>query len=409
MRLIERERYLDRLLRFASGPSVVAVVGLRRVGKSVLLRQLVERLRGDADVIYVDMENLEFGDIRTATDLNAYVKSRRRASRTTYIVVDEVQEIEEWQRVVASLQGRDDTHVAIAGSNATLFSGAFATKLAGRYTTLRVLPLSLAEFEELAGVTSRTATSTVESFERYRRIGGLPGLLHTDLSPDLVQQMQRDIYNTIALRDVVERYAIRDVGALEAVSRFAMDNVGNLITAKRISDYMRSHRGSGSTDTVVNYLSYLCDAFVIERVDRYDVIGKRHLQIGSKYYLGDLGLRAGQLGTNDRWIGSDLENLVYHELLRRGYRVSVGTVGEREVDFVAEQSRGIVYIQVCYRVNSEEVRDREVASLLDIRSAHPKVVISMDEVEPGDLSGVHHVNAIEFLRGAPLPTPHPNG
>jgi predicted AAA+ superfamily ATPase len=408
MELIQREHYLDRLLRFASGPSVVAVVGLRRVGKSVLLRQLVERLRRDADVIYVDMEDLDFGDLETATDLNTYVKSKRRTGRRTYVVIDEVQEIAEWQRAVASLHGRDDTHLVIAGSNAALFSGALATKLAGRYTTLRVLPLSLAEFEELHGLTNSAATSTLESFERFRRIGGLPGILHTDLSPDLVQQMQRDIYSTIALRDIVERHAIRDVATLEAVSRFAMDNVGNLVTAKRISDYMRTHRGSGSPDTVVNYLSYLCDAFVVERVDRYDVIGKRHLQIGSKYYLGDLGLRAGQLGTHDRWIGSDLENLVFHELLRRGYRVSVGTVGDREVDFIAEQPAGIIYVQVCYRIDSESVRDREVASLLDIRSADPKVIVSMDEVEPGGLSGIRHVNAIEFLRGAPLVPPHPH-
>ncbi|MFW6261664.1 MAG: ATP-binding protein, partial [Spirochaetota bacterium] len=326
----------------------------------------------------------------------------RRAGRRTYVVVDEVQEITDWQRAIASLHGREDTHVVIAGSNATLFSGTLATKLAGRYATLRVLPLSFAEFEELHSLAGREATSALDTFERYRRIGGLPGLLHTDLSPDLVGQMQRDIYSTIALRDIVERYAIRDVGTLEAVSRFAMDNVGNLVTAKRISDYMRSHRGAGSPDTVVNYLGYLCDAFVVERVDRYDVIGKRHLQIGSKYYLGDLGLRAGQLGTHDRWIGSDLENLVFHELLRRGYRVSVGTVGDREVDFVAEQPDGILYIQVCYRVDSEAVRNREVSSLLEIRSAHPKVIVSMDEVEPGGLSGIRHVNAIEFLRGAPL-------
>lgn len=400
---IDREHYLDRLVRFAAGPTVVAVVGLRRVGKSVLLRQLVERLRRDADVIYIDMEDLDFGSIETAADLTTYVQSRRHKSRRTYVVIDEVQEIAEWQKAIASLHGRDNTNLIIAGSNATLFAGALATKLAGRYTTVRVLPLSLAEFERLQSALGRAVASDLASFSLYRRFGGLPGILHTDLGPDVVYQMQRDIYNTIALRDIVERHAIRDVGALEAVSRFAMDNVGSLVTAKRISDYMRTHRGTGSPDTVVNYLTYLCDAFVFERVDRFDVVGKRHLQIGSKYYLGDLGLRSGQLGTHDRWIGSDLENLVYHELLRRGFRVSVGTVGNSEVDFIAGRPDGVAYIQVCYRLESESVRSREVESLLDIPGAYSKVIISMDDIDPGDLSGVRHINAIEFLRGAPLP------
>jgi hypothetical protein len=356
-----------------------------------------------AEVIYVDMESLDFTELKTATDLHAYVTSRLRTGRTAYVVVDEIQAVADWQRAIASIHGRGDARVVIAGSNATLFSGALATNLAGRYTTLRVLPLSFGEFEQLYELSGQKVESRRELFERYREVGGLPALLHTDLSPDLVQQMQRDTYNTIALRDVIARNAIRDVAALESVTRFAMDNVGNLVNAKRISDYMRTHRGSGTPDTVVNYLRYLCDAFVLERVDRFDVIGKRHLQIGSKYYLGDLGLRTGQLGSHDRWIGSDLENLVYHELLRRGYRVSVGTVGERVIDFVVERSEHLVYVQVCYRMESKRVRDREVASLIDIRDAHPKVIISMDEVDPGNMSGVRHVNAIDFLRGKPLP------
>ena len=216
--------------------------------------------------------------------------------------------------------------------------------------------------------------------------------------------MLRDVYSTIALRDVVQRQSIRDLDLFESIVRFAMDNVGNLTSGKRISDFMRSQQRRGTADTVLNYLSYLCDAFVLDRVDRFDVRGKRHLQIGSKYYLGDLGLRLGLLGTQERWIAGDLENLVYHELLRRDYHVAVGVVGSREIDFVAEGANGRVYVQVSYLIGAPETLEREKSSLLRTGDAHAKVILSMDQIPPGPLDGIRHIHLVDFLLGQALPT-----
>jgi hypothetical protein len=401
---IERSGYLERLLRFVESPACVAVVGLRRVGKSVLLRQLAHGLADRGRVLYVDKEDLQFDSIRGAKDLVGHVDAGRRGAKgRTYVIVDEVQQIHDWERAVASLQNRDDTRVAISGSNSTLLAGELATRLAGRYATVRVLPLSLTEFMQLYARTQRRKATAAELFRTYREMGGLPGLLHTDLSPDLVQQMLRDIYSTITLRDIVNRRSIRDVDTFESVVRFAMDNVSNLVSAKRIADFMKSQRRAGSADTVLNYLAYLGEAFVFDRVDRYDLRGKRHLQINSKYYLGDLGLRRGMLGTQDRWIAGDLENLVYHELLRRGYRVSVGVYQTREIDFVAEGPSGRLYIQVCYLLDSPATLERERSALLSPEDAFPRVIVSLDPATPGGLEGIRHINAIELLSGVALP------
>ena len=400
---IKRGTYLDKLARYVDAPVVVAVVGLRRVGKSVLLRQLARLLRDRGRVVYVDMEEIAFEWIRDARDLAAHV-AEHRAAGPTYVIVDEVQNIREWERAVASLQNRNQTHVVVSGSNSTLFAGELATRLAGRYVTIRVLPLSLREFGELYTATQRDTPAPADLFERYRALGGLPGLLHTDLSSDLVRQMLRDVYSTITLRDVVQRRSIRDLDMFESIVRLAMDNVGNLTSGKRISDYLRSQQRRGTADTVLNHLSYLCDAFVLDKVDRFDVRGKRHLQIGSKYYLGDLGLRRGLLGLQERWVAGDLENLVFHELLRRGYQVAVGVVGNREIDFVAEGANGRVYVQVSYLIGAPETLEREKSSLLRTGDAHAKVILSMDPIAPGPLDGIRHINLVDFLWGAALPT-----
>ncbi len=398
---IQRESYLQQLERFVESPVVTVIVGLRRVGKSVLLRQFCRRRESRARVVYIDKEDLAFSDIRTGTDLVAYVDAHRQ-NDSTYVVIDEVQQIEEWERAVASLNGRPDTRIVISGSNSDLLAGELATRLAGRYVTIRVLPLSLAEFAHLFELTQNQLLSGTALLERYRELGGLPGLLHTDLSEDVVAQMQRDVYHTIALRDVVSRHRIRDIDTFEAVTRFAMDNVGNLVSAKSISDFLKSARRSGSPDTVLNYLAYLAQAYVLDRVDRYDIKGKRHLEINSKYYLGDLGLRSGLLGAKPRWIAGDLENLVYHELLRRGYRVSIGVAGEREIDFVAQTREGPIYIQVAYLLESRQTLDREIRSLLAVTDAYPKYVVSMDPLVPGEMEGIRHIQLLDFCMGGRL-------
>jgi len=399
---IQRSDYLRTLLRYAQSPSIVVVTGLRRVGKSVLLRRLAEQLRDQGKVLFIDKEDLAFEEIRTAQDLARYVASSAVGSGVTWVIIDEVQLIEEWERGVASVHGRNGVRVILSGSNATLLAGELASRLAGRYVSLRILPLSFREFGELYDKTKKKRLSPTEQLDLYRTLGGLPGLLHTDLSDDLILQMQRDVYDTIALRDIVSRHGIRDIATFEAVTRFAMDNVGNLISANKITNYMKSHGRRVTVDTVLNYLAFMSEAFIFDRITRYDIRGKRHLEVGFKYYLGDLGLRNGLLGASPRWIGGDLENLVYHELLRRGYKVSVGIVGDTEVDFVAEKGKELHYVQVSYLLESAETMEREIRSLLALPDAHPRTIISMDEVAPAGLRGVRHCKALDFFSGSAL-------
>ena len=399
---IRRTDYLERLEQLAAAPVVVALLGLRRVGKSVVLRQLSHRLEEqDAEVLYINKEDLSYDEVRTARDLVDYVGARRSAAET-YVLIDEVQYIEDWERGVASLNGQGDVRVVISGSSSSMLAGDLATRLSGRFVTLRMLPLSLSEFGELYAATQGEEIPPRQLLQRYRSVGGLPGLLHTDLSSDVTVQMQRDIFSTIALRDIISRHRIRDVNTFEAITSFAMDNVGDLVSAKRISDFLKSTRRTGSPDTVLNYLEFLTEAFVFDRVERFDVPGKRRLEINAKYYLGDLGLRSVFSPARDRWIAGDLENLVYHELLRRGYRVSVGVVRDSEIDFVAEQGDGRAYIQVAYLLESESTVNRALAPLLAQNDAYPRYLISMDTHSPGGLKGVKHLSLLDFLMGESL-------
>lgn len=384
-------------------PAAVVVTGLRRVGKSVLLRQLCEDLRQDGKVVYIDKESLEFDHVKTASDLVKYCNDLVRKGEKRYLVIDEIQQICEWERAVASFVGEEHTVPVISGSNASLLSGDLATRIAGRYIRVSVFPLSLYEFRELLTAIHGKQEDTKEVFRRYLRYGGLPGLLHTDLSEDVIRQMQADICNTIAVRDIITRYRIRDATLFESILSFAMDNIGNLLSAKRISDFIKKDRRSLSVDSVVNYLRYMEDAFLLRGVQRFDIKGKRHLEINPKYYLGDIGLRNGFIGYRDRDIGGILENCVFLELCRRGYRVSVGTINGKEIDFIAQSDTTTVYVQAAYLLESSETIERELASLRLVEDAYPKVLLSMDEFQPNDYEGIRHISLLDFLLGAPLP------
>ncbi len=400
---IARAHYLGRLRRFLDAPVITAVVGLRRVGKSVLLRQFAASLRDERQVVYVDMESLEFDQVRSARDLKDLVDAATRRDEPRVVIVDEVQQISDWERAVASLNSQEQTQVVISGSNAQMLSAEFATRIAGRYVTLQVFPLTLAEFEELYRLrTGAAPPDGTELLRRYLRLGGLPGLLHTDLSDLVVEQMLTDIVNTIFIRDVVRRHRIRDVALFEAITRFAVDSVGSPVSAKRIADFMKSQRRSTSVDTVLNYLAHLGDAFLLNAVQRLDLRGRKLLQVNHKYYLGDVGLRNGIVGYRERDIGGVLENLVYLELKRRGYRVTVGVAGSREVDFVAESSAGRRYVQVAYLLESRATIERELSAFAAAADAYPRILLTLDPYQPADFAGVSHRSLAVFLRGGPL-------
>jgi predicted AAA+ superfamily ATPase len=399
---IKRTFYLERLHRFIETPTIVVVTGLRRVGKSILLRQFADEMRSETDVVYIDKESLDFDTIRSSHDLINYVDPASRKGVPRVLIIDEVQEIQDWERATAALLGSGNTRILVSGSNASLLSGELATRIAGRYLTFQVFPLTLREFGDLYRLTGKTNVEGAELFRIYLRLGGLPGILHTDLSEIVVNQMLRDVFNTIALRDVVSRHRIRNVRLFEDVVMFLMDNIGSLISAKRISDFMKSQRRDLSVDTVLNYLSYLQDAFLCEIVNRFDIKGRRRMEVNNKLYLGDIGLRNGLLGFRERDISGILENLVYLELRRRGFTVSVGSLGEREIDFVAEKESGRFYIQVAYQLGARATISREIKPLSDLHDAYPRILMSMDQIQPRDLNGIQHRGILDFLLGAEL-------
>jgi len=382
----------------------VVVTGLRRVGKSVLLRQFANEVRSRVEVAYIDKESMDFDAVRNARDLIDFIDSETRKGAQRIVVIDEVQQIQDWERAVAALNGTPDTHVIVSGSNASLLSGDLATRIAGRYITFRVFPLTLSEFEELYRLRRPKETDQDELFRLYLQIGGLPGILHTDLSELVVHQMLRDIFSTIALRDIVARHQIRNVRLFEDVVLFVMDNIGSLISAKRISDFLKSRRRSISVDTVLNYLSYLEDAFLCDIVNRYEIRGRRRMEVNNKLYLGDIGLRNGMLGYREDDISGILENLVYLELRRRGFRVSIGSLGEREIDFVVETESGRRYIQVAYLLGSRSTIERELVPLSSVTDAYPRILLSMDQMQPRDLNGIRHKSIVGFLLGEDLIT-----
>ena len=353
-------------------------------------------------MVYVDKESMEFEAIRSAGDLIEYIESEIAKGTPRIVIVDEVQQIENWEQAVASLLGSARTQVLISGSNASLLSGELATRIAGRYITFRIFPLDLREFRELYRLRENTDIADEELFELYLHLGGLPGVLHTDLS-ELVNQMLRDVFNTIALRDIVTRHQIRNVRLLEDVVLFVMDNIGSLISAKRISDFLKTQRRSISVDTVLNYLSHLQEAFLCDIVNRYDIKGRRRMEVNNKLYLGDIGLRNGLLGYREHDISGMLENLVYLELRRRDFSVSVGSLGKREIDFVAETESGRFYIQVAYLLETRATLERECTPLSAVDDAYPRILLSMDRMQPRDLNGIRHQRIIDFLLGEDLP------
>ena len=401
---IHRRAYLRRLRQFLDAPVVTAVTGIRRVGKSVLLRQFGASLRDERQVVYVDKESFAFDDVRTARHLVDYVEANSRRAEPRVVIVDEVQQIAAWERAVASLNAERQTQVVLAGSNATLLSSELATLIAGRYVALQVFPLTLGEFDELYAMREGTALDDSGRFRLYLRTGGLPGLLHTDLSEYVVDQMLADMVSTIAVRDVIGRHRIRDVALFEAILHFAVDSLGSLVSAKRIADFMKSQRRKVAVDTVLNYLAHLEEAFLLAPVARFDVRGRRLLQVNRKHYLGDVGLRNGITGYRESDVSGVLENLVFLELRRRGYEVTVGVAGGREIDFVAESRSERWYVQVAYLLESPATLERELSAFAAVRDHYPRVLLSLDPHQPADFRGVRHQPLADFLRGAPLGT-----
>lgn len=395
--MVERKVYLDKLKKLKDKQIIKVITGVRRCGKSTLLMQFKEFLLesgvDESQIISINFEEVENEYLLDYHILYKHVSDRLSPGKMTYVFLDEVQAVPHFQKAVDSLFIKSNVDVYITGSNAYMLSGELATLLSGRYIEVSMLPLSFSEFYELVGGGKR------EAWNQYFRDGGFP---YTAFIED--REIKKDylsgIYHTVLLKDIVARKRISDVALLESIVRFLFDNIGNMVSPKKISDSLTSYGRKTSSVTVENYIKSLVESFVLYRADRYDVKGKQYLKSLEKYYLVDVGLRRLLLGDKHSDIGHILENIVYLELLRRGYKVSVGKVGELEIDFVAESAGDRVYYQVAASVLDEGTFQKEMAPLKKIKDHYPKYIISMDEIPMGE-DGIKQLNVVDFLLSQP--------
>jgi len=400
--MIIREEYFTKIDPFVCKPVIKVITGIRRSGKSSFMKMLIDRFHESGvkknDIIYISKELLEFDFIKNYTDLYKYIKSKLPKNKNQkYLLIDEVQDITGWEKAVNSLLAENAADIYLTGSNSRMMSSEFATLLTGRYVVVSMFPLSFKEFLKFRNAEE---SGDIESeFSLYLKYGGLPGIHYLKFDDEVVFQYINSIYYTILLKDIVERHQIRDVELLEKITRFIFDNCSSITTAKKISDFLKSQHVMIGVQTVQNYISYLQDAFLINRTGRYDIKGKKHLELLDKFYFSDSGIRHSILKYKSEDIAKLLENTVYLELLRRGYEVSVGKLDNLEIDFIAEKTNEKLYIQVCYLLASKETEDREFAPLEKIEDNYPKIVLTMDKFWGGDRNGIIRKNIIEFLLG----------
>lgn len=397
MKTILRPQYLDQIEHYLGKDTIIILTGQRRIGKSFVLRMFRDKVRQDQDanVIFIDKEKHEFDDIKTYKDLNAYIDGRRDGKKLNYILVDEIQDIEGFEKSVRSYYEEPDIEIVVTGSNSKMLSSDLSTLIGGRYKEIYIQALSYEEF-----MLFHQLPDTDETLLKYIQFGGLPGLLKMGLDEQDARQYQLDVYHTVLLKDVILRNSIRNVAFLENLVRFLADNTGKIISANSIAKYMKS-RGDNITSTVViNYIKYLCDAYMIHRVNRYDIHGKKLFESNDKFYFEDNGIRnvlAG--GSREGDIEKVIENIIYNHLIRLGYEVTVGQLQAGEIDFVCAKPEGHrVYVQVSYIIVDEVTREREFGNLRAIRDNYPKYVISMTPlVDRQDAEGITHLGLRRFL------------
>lgn len=407
MKTIKREDYIKQISAFIDKPVIKIIAGLRRSGKSTILKQIITELNNrrvnKKNILFIDMESLSNDYIKDYKNLNKCVEKyfSQNKNKRLYLVIDEVQKITEWEKTVNSLFKTDRYDIYLTGSNAYLLSSELATFLSGRYIEFPVYPLSFKEFLDFRG---SKKTSLKKEFELYRRYGGLPAIHQLELEDEYIYPYINSIYNTILLKDIVARNDIRNVSLLENITRFVFDNIGNNFSAKSIADYLKSQNIKIGTDTAVNYLRHLVSAYLLYKAMRFDIKGKKLLEINEKYFLGDIGIRHALLGYRELDISGILENIVYLELLRRGYKVNIGKLQNAEIDFIATKQNSLIYLQVTYLLASKDTIKREFESLLQIKDNYPKFVLSMDEDFGNDYKGIKRINIVDFLKSSsPLP------
>jgi uncharacterized protein len=393
--LKKRNGYITRIKPFIRKSVIKVLTGQRRVGKSFLLFQLMEVItteEPDANIIYINKEDLMFDFIAGAEDLNEYVLSKTKTGEYNYIFIDEIQDIQAFEKALRSLLLDEYNDIYITGSNARMLSGELATYLSGRYIEFNVYSLSYPEFLDFHGLGNNPETLLL-----YSKYGGLPYLIHLTLEDVVVFEYLHGIYSTIIYRDVVSRYNLRSSSLLEKLVRFLSDNIGNIFTAKRISDFLKSQHVKLAHNQIQVYTEHLTNAFLIHKAERYDLIGKRIFEIGEKYYFENLGIRNVVSGFKPQDMGKILENMVYNDLLYKGYSVKTGSLDMLEIDFVCEKASEKLYVQVALNLESPDTISREFGNLLRIKDNYPKIVVTNTPFSGNTYEGIKHITASEFF------------
>lgn len=388
-----REKYLKKIKPFIGKNVIKVLTGQRRVGKTTILKQienLIKQEDNKANTIYINKEKNEFNNLKSSDDLFQYVKSQLSKSKNNYVFVDEIQEVKDFEIALMQLFV-EEIDLYCTGSNAKMLSGDLATYLSGRYIEFHINSLSYKEFLQFHKLQNNNDT-----LNKYIRYGGMPYLIHLPLEDEIVYGYLKSIYHTIILKDIVSRYSIRDLDFLERLVEYLSDNLGSYVSSKKISDFLKAQRISLSVNTVMNYLKYLTNSFFVNKVQRFDIIGKKRFEINDKYFFSDLGLKHTIIPYTGSHISKVFENLVYNQLAYNNYTVYIGKHQDREIDFVVQKGNETKYIQVAYLLPDEKVREREFGNLLKIKDNYEKIVVSADEFAQ-DYKGVKHIHIREFL------------
>jgi len=393
--IIIREKYLNKVIPFIEKQLIKVFTGQRRVGKSYILKQTIQHIKNadnQANIIYIDKEDLNFESIKTTIDLNDYVKQNTDEKVKNYLFIDEIQEIDNFEIALRSLLLNPIYDIYCTGSNANMLSSELSTYLSGRYIEIQVNCLSYSEFLQF-----HKLNENKKSLNLFMRYGGLPYLKHLELKDEIVFDYLRGVYNTILYRDIVKRHGLRNAAFLENLTRFLADNIGQLFSAKNISDYLKSQQTKVAVSQIIDYLHYLAQSFMIHRVGRMEIAGKKIFEIGEKLYFEDIGLRNAFWEYRPDDIAKIMENVVYKHLIYNDYEVKVGQIGDNEIDFVCKKNGEYLYVQVCYLLHSQKTIEREFGNLEKIKNNYPKVVVSMDDFEGNTRNGIQHFRLNEFL------------
>lgn len=399
--MIERTAYLNELITFKDKPLVKVLTGIRRSGKSTIMKlfknELLKKGVTNEQIIHINLESFNYIHLTNASALYNYIKDKIKDARKHYLLLDEIQEVTDWEKAVNALMIDFDVDIYLTGSNSHLLSSELATYIAGRYIEIPIFTLSFSEYIHFRAHYFNEEKKTSKQFQNYLEAGGFPVIHSSDYPLESGYKIVFDIYSSVILRDTVQRYKIRDTELLERIIKFVFDNMGNTFSGKNVADFFKSQQRKIDINTVYNYLNALEGAFILYKVPRYDMRGKEVLKTQEKYYLSDVSLLYATMGFKTSMIAQLLENIVFLELRRRGYKVYIGKIDQKEIDFVAQRKSEKLYIQVAYKIESQATAEREFYTLSMIKDQYPKYVVTMDDFWKENLYGVQHMHIKDFL------------